>query len=54
MVYGIVFIILLLVAGVGELMADFNSVYFILRKLLGVIQSHIPYFAFFVLFYSSL
>lgn len=37
----------------GFLTSSFNNVYFVLRKILGVVQSPLPFFAFFVLFYWS-
>lgn len=50
-VYGVAFILLLLIAGIGFLMNDFNDVYFILRLIIGIFQSPLPFFVFFVLFY---
>jgi len=50
-IYLIIFIIGFLLAVIGYLTGSFNEVYFVLRKILGIVQSPLPFFAFFVLFY---
>ena len=47
-----IFAFICLSALIGYLGNSFNDIYFILRKTLGVVQSPIPFFSFFALFYS--
>ena len=44
------FSFVVLIAVIGFLSGSFNEIYFVLRKVLGIIQSPIPFFAFFALF----
>ena len=50
--YGVIFIVVLLVAGIAYAFNSFDAIYLILRRILGVVQSPIPFFFFFVLFYK--
>jgi hypothetical protein len=43
------FFFLLLTGGLGFLLNKFDAVYFVLRKILGLVQSPIPFFSFFLL-----
>ena len=43
--------VLCLFAIIGYLTHSFNDIYFVLRKIVGVVQSPLPFFAFFTLFY---
>jgi hypothetical protein len=47
-----VFIGLFLIGSISFLLNSFDTVYFVLRRVLGVVQSPIPFFGFFILFYS--
>tara|TARA_B100000809_G_scaffold249578_1_gene281078 strand:- start:2077 stop:2541 length:465 start_codon:yes stop_codon:yes gene_type:complete len=47
------FICVCLLALVGYLTNSFNDIYFILRKILGIVQSPLPFFTLFTLFYWS-
>lgn len=49
---GLFTVVCLLALG-GIITNSFNEIYFVLRKILGVVQSPLPFFAFFVLFYWS-
>jgi hypothetical protein len=51
--YAFVYLVLCLLALVGYVTNSFNEIYFVLRKILGIVQSPIPFFAFFTLFYWS-
>jgi len=50
-IYGITLIFVVLLAFISYLFGCFYDVYFILRLILGLVQSPIPFFAFFTLFY---
>jgi len=49
--YVTLFVIVCLLAFIGFLTSSFNEIYFVLRKIVGVVQSPLPFFAFFTLFY---
>ena len=49
--YLVLFFIVCLLSWVGYLTNTFNELYFVLRKVLGIVQSPLPFFAFFTLFY---
>ena len=51
--YIMLFAIVCLLSLAGFLTNSFNTIYFILRKILGIVQSPLPFFAFFVLMYWS-
>jgi len=53
LIYLFTFIFIVLLGMLGFLLGSFNDIYFILRKILGFIQSPIPFFTFFVLIYWS-
>ena len=52
LIYLGVFLFVVLLGGIGALLNNFDSVYIILRKILGVVQTPIPFFIFFTLFYK--
>lgn len=49
--YLIGFFFAALIGGVGLLFNCFDSIYFIIRRILGIVQSPVPFFLFFLLFY---
>jgi hypothetical protein len=51
--YLVLFFVVCLLSLVGYLTNTFNELYFVLRKVLGVVQSPLPFFVFFTLFYSG-
>lgn len=51
--YLVLFMIVILLAFIGFLTNSFDDIYFVLRKFLGVVQSPLPFFTFFALFYWS-
>jgi hypothetical protein len=53
LVYIICFSFLILIGVVGILFNCFDLIYFLLRKVLGVVQSPFPFFCFFLLFYNK-
>ena len=53
LIYLFTFLFIVLLGMLGFLLGSFNDIYFILRKILGFIQSPIPFFTFFVLIYWS-
>ena len=52
LIYFIVFLFFVVIAICGMLFGEFSDIYFVLRKGLGVIQSPLPFFGFYVLFYK--
>jgi len=54
LLYLILFALVFLIALIGYLTSSFDVIYFILRKILGIVQSPLPFFAFFALFYWNL
>ena len=50
-IYLSTFAFIVMLAGLGFIMNQFDSIYPVLRKLLGVIQSPIPFFSLFLLIY---
>jgi len=52
--YLVLFVVICLLALIGFLTNSFNDIYFALRKLLGLVQSPLPFFTFFTLFYRVL
>tara|TARA_B100000809_G_scaffold214698_1_gene219615 strand:- start:280 stop:762 length:483 start_codon:yes stop_codon:yes gene_type:complete len=51
-IYLICFCLLVLIAGIGLLFNCFDSIYFFLRKIIGIVQSPVPFFLFFLVFYQ--
>jgi hypothetical protein len=45
--------LLVIISGVAVLFNSFESVYFLLRKVLGIVQSPLPFFCFFLLLYKK-
>jgi hypothetical protein len=50
-IYVICFCLLVIIAGIGFLFNCFDSIYFIIRRIIGIIQSPVPFFLFSLLFY---
>jgi len=50
-IFSVLFLIVGIVASFGFLMNSFNAIYFVLRIIIGLLQSPIPFFTLFVLFY---
>ena len=50
-VYLILFSIVCILAIIGYSTNSFNDIYFVLRKILGIVQSPLPFFVLFALFY---
>ena len=51
--YIFLFSVVTVIALIGFLFNSFQSIYFLLRKILGVVQSPIPFFIFFLLNYQK-
>lgn len=51
--YVIFFFLVCFLSIIGFFTNTFNDLYFVLRKILGIVQSPFPFFIFFILFYWS-
>jgi hypothetical protein len=52
-IYTILAGVILIISIIAFIVGEFSDVYFVLRKALGIVQSPIPCFAFFALFYYT-